>query len=402
MDRVRTVYNCLPQLTCPVITVGGTNGKGSTVAFLEAMYLAAGYKTGSYFSPHLWRYNERIRINGREVGDEALCAAFACVERSRASVPLTYFEFGTLAAFVLFGDAGLDVAILEVGLGGRLDAVNVLDPMVAVVVSVGTDHKDWLGPDREAIGREKAGIFRAGRPAVVGFEVSDSVAEEAVRVGAVMRLGGRDFRYTADSHQWRYVSERATRDLPFPVLRGRYQLANAACAIAAVEALDVLSVSAGAVRQGLQDVRLAGRFQSLPGIPRVVLDVAHNEEAAQVLAQTLKEQPVSGRTFAVAGLLKDKPIAGIFAMLSGSFDGWFLASLDDLRGTSAAFLESVLLDLKVQSPASIYPDPVAAFQAALAIAQADDRVVVFGSFKTVGAILQFVTAKRDSGGGRAV
>ena len=400
LDRVRTVYSRLPQFACPVITVGGTNGKGSTTAFLEAIYLAAGYQVGAYFSPHLVRYNERVRLGGREVGDDALCQAFAEVEAARGDVPLTYFEFGTLAALLLFAKATPDIVILEVGLGGRLDAVNIIDCAVAVVVSVGTDHKDWLGPDRETIGREKAGIFRAGRPAVIGFDVSKSVVQEAARLGAPVCLGGRDFRYVAGPHEWRYIGAKGARDLSYPALRGAYQLANAACALAAVDALP-LAVSAGAIRQGLQDVRLTGRFQSLPGRPQVVLDVAHNEEAASVLAQTLAEQPIAGRTLAVVGMLKDKPIAAVFQALMGSFDEWFVASLVDPRGADGVFLESVLAGLK-RAPRGVYKDPVSAFEAALKSATPDDRVVVFGSFKTVGVILQLVVNKRVSGGGRAI
>ncbi len=401
LDRVRAVYARLPPLSCPVITVAGTNGKGSTTAFLEAIYLAAGYKTGAYFSPHLVRYNERVRIQGREVEDEDLCTAFAQVEVARADVSLTYFEFGTLVALVLFAQAAPDVVILEVGLGGRLDAVNIIDAAVSIVVSVGTDHQEWLGPDRETIGREKAGIFREGRPAVVGFDVSESVLGEAIAKGALPVIANRDFWYTADRYQWRYTGVKGSRDFPYPALRGGYQLGNAACALAAIDALAALPVSAGAVRQGLQDVRLAARFQSLPGTPRVILDVAHNEEAAVTLAQALKEQPVAGRTLAVVGMFKDKPIAGVFRALLGSCDDWFLATLTDPRGADGAFLAAQLALFQCQAR-GVYQDPVTAFQAARAAALADDRIVVFGSFKTVGAILEAEAGKGAGGGGKAI
>lgn len=401
LDRVRAVYARLPALSCPVITVAGTNGKGSTTAFLEAIYLAAGYKTGAYFSPHLVRYNERVRIGGREVEDEDLCSAFAVVEAVRGDVPLTYFEFGTLVALVLFAKAALDVVILEVGLGGRLDAVNIIDAAVAIVVSVGTDHQDWLGPDRETIGREKAGIFRRNRPAVIGFCVSESVLSEAASKGALPLIGNRDFHYTANRDHWRYVGPKGPRDYPYPALRGGYQLGNASCALAAIDALPGLPVSAGARRQGLQDVRLAGRFQSLPGAPRVILDVAHNEEAAVILAQALKEQPVSGRTLAVVGMFKDKPISGVFGALLNSFDDWFLATLTDPRGADAACLEAHLGGLK-RVARGLYADPVTAFEAARAAASPSDRIVVFGSFKTVGAILELEASKRAGGGGKAI
>ena len=399
---MRAVYERMTPLPCPVITVGGTNGKGSTSAILESFYRAAGYRTGAYFSPHLIRYNERVRVNAEEVTDEALCQAFAAVEEARDATPLTYFEFGTLAALWLFAQTGVEVAILEVGLGGRLDAVNIVDADVAVVVSVGTDHKDWLGPDRETIGREKAGIFRAGRPAIIGFDVSESVAREAHRMNARAVIARRDFHYEESPWAWRFLSAARAWDLPYPALRGRYQLANASCALAAAEALPGLTLTAQDVRAGLQAVRLAGRFQTLPGPgPRVVLDVAHNAEAAHTLALTLNEQRVAGRTLAVVGMFKDKPIIEVFEALRGSFDGWFLASLDDPRGADAVFLEAALRTAGV-TPDGLYDDPVEAYTAALGCARDDDRVVVFGSFKTVGAILALIQDRRGGGGGGRV
>ncbi len=399
---MRGVYERMPHLSCPVITIGGTNGKGSTAAMVESIYRAAGYRTGAYFSPHLVRYNERVQLNGEEATDDALCAAFAEVEAARADVPLTYFEFGTLVAFLLFSRAQVDVAILEVGLGGRLDVVNIIDADVSVVVSVGTDHKDLLGPDRESIGREKAGIFRAGRPAIVGFDVSESVVQEAHRLGAQARIGGQDFRYEDCGSSWRFTGVRGSLDLAYPPLRGTYQLANAACALAAAEALPTLALTARDLREGLQAVRLAGRFQALPGAgARVVLDVAHNREAAAALARTLGEQGVSGRTLAVVGMLRDKPVAEVFEVLRGSVDIWFLASLDDARGADAAFLDDALQGLGVVAE-GLYDDPVRAFEAARECAGPDDRVVVFGSFKTVGAILASREDRRGGGGGGRV
>lgn len=389
-------------MSCPVITVGGTNGKGSTTAILESFYRAAGYRTGAYFSPHLMRYNERVRLNAEEAADEDLCQAFAAVEEARGGTSLTYFEFGTLAALWLFARTGAEVAILEVGLGGRLDAVNIIDADVAVVVSVGTDHKDWLGPDRETIGREKAGIFRAGRPAIIGFDVSRSAVDEAERLGARAVMGGRDFSYEEREHSWHFTSAAGSRDLPYPALCGRYQLANASCALAAAEALPGLALTAQDLRAGLQAVRLAGRFQTLPGPgPRVIVDVAHNVEAAQALARTLREQRAAGRTLAVVGMLKDKPIAEVFEALRGSFDGWFLASLDDPRGADGMFLKDALRGVGI-TPDGVYGDPVDAYKAALWCAGRDDRIVVFGSFKTVGAILALVQGRRGGGGGRVV
>ncbi len=400
---MRGVFERLPRLACPVITIGGTNGKGSTAAMLESIYRAAGYRTGAYFSPHLVRYNERVRLAGEEVADDVLCEAFASVEEARGTVPLTYFEFGTLVAFLLFARARVDLAILEVGLGGRLDVVNIVDADVSVVVSVGTDHKDLLGPDRETIGREKAGIFRAGRPAIIGFDVSESVVQEARRIGAQARIGGQDFRYEDSGSGLRFTGTRGTLDLPYPALRGAYQLANASCALAATEALAALALTARDLREGLQAVRLAGRFQTLPdtGV-RTVLDVAHNREAAQALARTLGEQRVPGRTLAVVGMLRDKPVAEVFEVLRDSIDTWFLATLDDPRGADAAFLDDALQSVGVVAE-GLYDDPLGAYEAALGRAGPDDRVVVFGSFKTVGAILASRDDRRGGrGGGRVV
>ncbi len=389
LERLAAVAASLEPLHCRVVTVGGTNGKGSTVAFLERMYLAAGYRVGAYFSPHLIRYNERVRVMGEEVDDATLCAAFAEVERVRGDTPLTYFEFGTLAAFVVFATAGLDVAVLEVGLGGRLDAVNVVDSDVAVVVSVGTDHKDWLGDDRETIGREKAGIFRKDRPAVLGADMPQSVRMSARALGACAIEAGRDFQIERLTAQWRYKSAQGVRDLPFPALRGPYQLHNAACAIAAIEAAG-LPVQADAVRRGLLEVRLRGRFQTLPGRPLVVLDVAHNTEAAMALVDALAAQPIDGRTWAVAGMLSDKPIGEVLSLLAPRVDGWHVASVQDPRGAKATVLVEALLRCGVTA-VTAHGDVVAAFAAAQAQAREDDRIVVFGSFKTVGAILATVS-----------
>ncbi|MGE5169714.1 MAG: bifunctional folylpolyglutamate synthase/dihydrofolate synthase, partial [Rudaea sp.] len=291
-------------IVCPVITVGGTNGKGSTCAMLEAMLRHAGYRTGLYMSPHLERYNERVRIAGDEAGDAALVGAFEGVEKARRAAsdatPLTYFEFGTLAALSLFADAALDVLILEVGLGGRLDAVNIIDPDAAVVTTVDIDHVDYLGASREDIGREKAGILRAGRPAICGDpDPPRSLVAHAQAIGATLWTIGRDFHAVAeDRAQWRYEGPAGSRyGLPYPALRGRYQLANAATALAALDALrERLPVATSAVREGLVHVALAGRFQVLPGRPVTVLDVAHNPQAARVLADALGTMSFHPRT----------------------------------------------------------------------------------------------------------
>jgi len=400
LERLRTVQSRmrLAQPDFAIVTVGGTNGKGSTVALIEAMLHAAGYRVGAYTSPHLLTYNERVRIEGRLASDAELCAAFARVETARGATALTYFEFGTLAAVDLFVRSGLDVVVLEVGLGGRLDAVNAWDADVAVVTSIGIDHTDWLGPDRESIGREKAGIFRAGRPAICADpQPPASIAETATTVDADLFQLGRDFDYTPEPGGWRWFAQRACNDvgpsarsgLPYPAMRGDYQLLNAAASLMALACLaSRFSVSQANVRAGLLRAVLPGRFQTLPGLPLRVLDVAHNAQAAHALAQTLRTQPVAGRTLAVVGMLKDKPIADVLATLAPLVDEWFPATLDTPRGASAEQLRAALQTHGVHTPIDVYADVSAAYRAAGARATERDRIVVFGSFYTVGAILR--------------
>lgn len=389
LDRVRVVRDALGLQSPPyfVCTVGGTNGKGSVAAYLEATFIAAGYATGAYFSPHLVRYNERIRINGVEADDATLCEAFARVDAARGATRLTYFEFGTLAALDIFRRHAVQVAVLEVGLGGRLDAVNVLDADVAVVNTIGIDHTDWLGVDREAIGREKAGIFRAGRPAICGDAAPPaSLRAQAAALGADLRLLGQDFHWQEQPAHWDWQG-RGWRlaDLPFPALPGAFQLANAAAALAALEAAEPQwPVTPAAIATGLRQARLAGRLQTLPGSVPVLLDVAHNPQAAQALAAHLQAQPIQGRTLLVLGMLADKDAAGVGAALAPQVAGWFLGGLGGPRGLSAAALAA---RLPVAAPAC-FADIPAAYSAALAAAQPGDRIVVCGSFHTVGAVLE--------------
>ncbi len=396
LDRVRTVLARLGiRIACPVVTVTGTNGKGSTSAMLEAVMRSAGYRTGLYMSPHLQCYNERVRIEGREVSDEALVGAFGEVEDARTAlvpaVPLTYFEFGTLAAILLFARSSPDVLVLEVGLGGRLDAVNAIDADVAIVTSVDIDHREYLGDTREAIGREKAGIFRAGRVAICGDpDPPASLVEEAARVGATLCVAGRDFTATAEGAQWRYRGPGSERyGLPHPALRGAYQIGNAACAIAAIDALrDRLPVSAGALRDGLVGVELPGRFQVLPGRPTRVLDVAHNPHAARSLAACLASMGYHAQTHAVLGMLADKDIDGVVAAIKGQVDRWTVAPLPGPRGASAETLLASLARAGVP-PAAVRtaPDVESAWRSAVDAAGEADRIVAFGSFLTVAAAL---------------
>jgi dihydrofolate synthase/folylpolyglutamate synthase len=392
LERARLVLERLglPQPAWPVITVAGTNGKGSTVAMLESLLRSAGLRVGCYSSPHLLRYNERIRIDGLPVLDEPLCEAFARVDAARGEVSLTYFEFGTLAAFDLFSRAGLDAAVLEVGLGGRLDAVNVLDADVAVVTGIGIDHVEWLGPDRESIGREKAGVFRAGRIAVCSDpEPPASIARHAAAVGAELRQLGRDFHYRATAEGWEWQGRRTRLvELPRPALPGRVQLQNAAGVLAAIEALGRPALLEPAtVARGLTSVRLPGRFQVLPGAPPLILDVAHNPHAAERLAETLAEQARVPRTVAVTGMLRDKDAAGVFERLVPFVDAWYLCELDSPRAAPAARLAQALAGLTEPRNVHLAATVPAALAAARADAGADGRVLVFGSFLTVAAAL---------------
>jgi dihydrofolate synthase / folylpolyglutamate synthase len=400
LERVRAVEaNLDASIACPVVTVTGTNGKGSTCAMLESVLRCAGYAVGLYTSPHLMRYNERVRIRGREATDAELLAAFNAVEDARVAtkgrdgVPalLTYFEFGTLAALWLFARAELDVLVLEVGLGGRLDAVNVVDATVAVLTSVAIDHADYLGPTREDIGREKAGVFRSGRLAVCAdASPPASVVARAEAIGAKLFRIGREYGFVNEGSQWKYWGPGGKRfGLPFPALRGAYQLNNAATVLAVIDLLwDTLPVSGGALREGLLTVDLPGRFQVLPGRPTVVLDVAHNPHAASVLADELGAMGYYPLTIAVFGMFADKDMAGVAAAMTSRVDRWFIASLPGPRGASAEATRDTLVAAGVDASAlRVFPDMASAFVAARDTAGETDRIIVFGSFLTVAAVL---------------
>jgi dihydrofolate synthase/folylpolyglutamate synthase len=398
LDRLRQVQRSLgwrqPQV--PVITMAGTNGKGSVSGYCAAILTAAGYRVGTFTSPHLRDYRERIRIHDALVSAEELVSAFERIEAARGAVALTFFEFNTLAALLVFEAAQLDAWVLEIGMGGRLDAVNVVDPDVAVVVSIGFDHQEYLGATLEAIGREKAGIFRHGRPAVLGSrDIPASVAEMARKIGAPLKRLGAEYTYARQGAAWRY---RGTRwdlpHLPAPALLGDAQYDNAATAIAALEELDTrLTVPAAAVAQGLQGVRLTARFQviapSRPTAPTWILDVAHNPAAASVLARNLRGTPGRGRTFAVCGILADKDAAGVVRELRDCIDAWWCVSTDGERGRSGAALAQTVLS-QAAAPVAVADTPSAGCAAALAAATAADRIVVFGSFHTVGPALDWL------------
>jgi len=387
-----------------VITVGGTNGKGSTCAMLEAVLRAEGYSVGCYTSPHLLSYNERVRIDGAEAADEALLAGFASVETARGDIPLTYFEHGTLAAWQVFRAARPDVVILEVGLGGRLDAVNVFEPDCAIVSSVAMDHMDYLGDSREKIGFEKAGIFRAGRPAICGDpQPSASLVAHAAEIGAQLWISGRDFGFGGDRQQWGYWRYEAPPahgalirrgGLAYPALRGASQLLNAAAALTALDTLRVrLPVSMQAIRQGLMLAELPGRFQVLPGKPTVVLDVAHNPQAAGVLAENLFNMGFYPETWAVFGMLADKDVEGVVALLKGRVDHWLPCSLPGPRGIPAAALAERMRAAGAEGESIVgrFASPAAAFVEARMRAAPGDRIIIFGSFLTVADVLREIS-----------
>jgi dihydrofolate synthase/folylpolyglutamate synthase len=396
LERVRQVSDVLQQRqNCPVITVGGTNGKGSTCAMLECILLAAGYRVGVYTSPHLLRYNERVRLNGVPAADAEFCAAFARVEAARRDVSLTYFEFGTLAAWEMFAATPLDAIILEVGLGGRLDATNIYAADCAIVATVALDHIDYLGPTREAIGREKAGICRSGRPLICGdADPPQSLIETCRRASADFCQIGRDFGFLRQEGQWQYWgrcgdSERTLGGLAFPALRGDCQLHNASCAIAALHALhERLPVTAQDIRRGLSEVAVAGRCQVLPGRPQVVLDVAHNPQAAAALATSLGGMGFARTTWAVFGMMADKDIAGVVEALAKRVDRWLPCDLPGPRAATAADLAAIIGKVGVAGTAGQFPSPVAAMAYAQENAGDDDRILVFGSFLTVAGVMR--------------
>ncbi len=392
LDRVRDVAQRL-GLQRPAkraIVVGGTNGKGSTVAFIEASARAGGWKVGAYTSPHLLRYNERVRIDGEDVGDAQLIEAFEAVEAARGGVPLTYFEFGTLAALWLFQRSGLDLAVLEVGLGGRLDAVNLVDADVAVITTVDIDHVDWLGPDRESIGAEKAGIARAWKPLVLGeIDPPSSVLRRAYAIGAsAIRAGSDYFHEPLDAGRWRWREVGFEMDLPNPQLAAPAQRAIAAAAGGALRALDA-RLPASAFAAGIAGAQLPGRLQrfEFDGV-EIRIDVGHNPQAARELAAWLRAHPVPGRTLAVFAALADKDVVPVVGAFDGLVDGWYLAGIDDAgaRNQDADAL-AVKLAASGASAGARHATVARALLAALAQAHADDRVLVFGSFHTAAAAL---------------
>jgi dihydrofolate synthase/folylpolyglutamate synthase len=397
LERVREVAQRLNlRFDCPVITVAGTNGKGSTCAMLEAILGQAGFKTGVYTSPHLVHFEERLRLEGQAVQAQSLAVCFAEVEQARLqgeAVSLTYFEFSTLAILLCMMRAELDVVVLEVGLGGRLDAVNIIDPDCAIITSIDLDHMEFLGPDRESIGREKAGIMRAGRPVVVSDPVPpQSVLDHAQALGADLWRFGHDFNFSGDKQQWGWAGRgRRYSGLAYPALRGANQLVNASGVLAALSALrERLPVTAQAVRSGLAFVELPGRFQIIPGQPTLVLDVAHNPHSVAALTANLDAMGFFPTTHAVFGAMADKDLEPMFSKIGPVINKWYFTDLPTPRAASAQDLRAMWLaqPKQVSEDVQCFSDPMAALQAAIDAADPADRIVVFGSFYTVGGVLQ--------------
>ena len=395
LERVAEVKQRLqlnPQF--PIIVVGGTNGKGSVCAMLESIFHAAGFKVGCYTSPHLLNYNERVRIGKQQASDAELCASFGQIEQLRGDIALTYFEFGTLAAMQSLISHNVDVAILEVGLGGRLDAVNVFDSDCAVVTSIDIDHTEYLGDTREKIAYEKAGIFRTGKVAVFGdTDMPAAILLQAQKVGAQLWCLGAEFSFKTGDLQWDYQGKVKRSSLPFPALRGAYQLNNASAVLAVLDAFkERLPVSMAAIRRGLTEVELPGRFQVIPGKPVLILDVAHNPHAARSLAKTLGSMPASPKTYAVCAMLKDKDMAGVIRELIWQVDVWLVAGIASPRGATVNELAQVVQQELMEGEMLTFTTVTEAIHQASKMAGENDRIVVFGSFYTVAEAMRAMTA----------
>jgi dihydrofolate synthase/folylpolyglutamate synthase len=398
LDRVKAVADNL-QLThnFPIITIAGTNGKGSSCEILSQIYSKAGYRVGCYTSPHLIRYNERVRVNQQEISDQDLCLAFEAVELARGDVALTYFEMGTLAAMWYFCRTNLDIVILEVGLGGRLDAVNIFEPACSIVTTVDLDHMEYLGESREKIGFEKAGIFRKNKLAICGDEKPPtSLVSYASQIGAHLQLINRDFQVKKTTHGWQYSSGGQTFQLPNLGLVGDFQLNNAACVLCAVQYLStVLPVAEANIYAALERVELTGRFQIIQSKPEIIVDVAHNPHAAKSLALNLQSIPCSGRTLAVFAMLADKDIEGVINALVPHISKWYLADIHSARGAKALELQKSLIKKVDKFSVQLYAQVGAALAAACKEADKNYRIIVFGSFYTVADAIKFVSAQKS-------
>jgi dihydrofolate synthase/folylpolyglutamate synthase len=392
LERVAEVYRQLKlnSKKPPTITVAGTNGKGSCIAYLEAIYRAQGYKVGAYTSPHILRYNERIRINGTEAGDNQLCEAFTLIDGLRGNTSLSYFEFGTLAALILFAAAEVDVQLLEVGLGGRLDAVNIVAPDAAILTTIAIDHVDWLGNTLEAIGREKAGIFRSNVPAIIGENNPPaSVLECATDKQALLMQMGQTFSYNKLEQGWDWqTADLHLLNLPAPAFKGEHQYRNASAVLMAINALQSsLPVSETAIQTGLKNAQLKGRFQLIPGDKPLLLDVGHNPQAVQTLADYLRDEFPAVKVHAVFAMMKDKDIPGVLSIINHHVEDWFLAPLNNPRAASDQLLINYFQQLNIKNVNNGFADFSAALAAAKSAAQPGELILIFGSFFLVSEYL---------------
>jgi len=393
LDRVLQVKHRLSlNPDFPIIMVGGTNGKGSACAMLENIYHQAGYRVAAYSSPHLLRYNERVRINIKEVSDDILVEAFSAVEQARQDTQLTYFEFGTLAAIWCFMQQNVEIGILEVGLGGRLDAVNVFEPDCTIVTTIDIDHIDFLGDSRESIGFEKAGIFRKSIAAICGdLNPPNTLINQALGVGADLRLLNRDFSVTRQPDTWDFHSSNPLQELPLPALVGDFQLQNAACVLAALEVMQArLPVDRAYIAAGLSTVKLAGRFQTVGKSPTVILDVTHNPHAAEALAHNLRQNQIDGKTIAVFAMLADKDVAGVIEAVMPEIDSWYLSSVAHGRAATTKQLVEIFKKSDVKQEVKCFENLASAYEQACLDASKTDRIIVFGSFFTVAEVMHFL------------
>ncbi len=399
LDRVNIVaQNLQLKPAFPIVTVAGTNGKGSTCALISQVYLQAGYRVGCYTSPHLMRYNERVRVNNTEISDDDLCIAFEAVEQARGDIALTYFEIGTLAAMWHFCQANLDIVILEVGLGGRLDAVNVFSPACSIVTTIDLDHMDYLGDTREKIGFEKAGVFRKNALAICGdANPPQSLIDHAEKVSAQLKLINRDFIVTKTTQAWQYSAEGHELLLPHLGMQGDFQLNNAACVVCATQYLNtILPVSLANIHSAFQSVTLVGRFYQIHTQPTIIVDVAHNPHAAISLAHNLKAMPCTGKTFAVFAMLADKDIDGVIHAVAQNINQWFVADNHSPRGAKALELSEKLIKSDPKSAVELFADVNSALTAACKSAAKNDRIIVFGSFYTVADAMSTVLQNTTS------